>query len=121
MAAVTKRAINGEFARLRSKDFHDLANHDWTMRARGRFAAGDHLGDVAGITLRCVLFVLFRKVSGILPSVSRPPLGFFRTHSRTKPVLLWKVRYEVLRRDSYGRRWLLKNCHIASVVSISFL
>ena len=80
MAAVAERAINGEFACLRSKDFHDLANHDRPMRAGGSLAAGDHLGDVAGITLRRVLFILFRKVSRILSSVPRPPLGFLRAH-----------------------------------------
>src|SRR5881227_441169 len=80
MAAVAQRAINGEFACLRSKDFHDLANHDRPMRAGGSFAAGDHFGDVAGITLRRVLFILLRKVSRILSSVPRPSPGFFRTH-----------------------------------------
>src|SRR5438552_12144576 len=80
MAAVAERAINGEFACLRSKDFHDLANHDRPMRAGRSLAAGDHLGDVAGITLRRVLFILLRKVSRILSSVPRPALGFFRTH-----------------------------------------
>ena len=80
MAAIAERAIHGEFARLRSKNFHDLANHDRPMRAGRRLAAGDDLGDVAGITLRRMLFVLFRKVSRILSAVPRPPLGFFRTH-----------------------------------------
>ena len=61
MAAVAQRAINGEFARPRSKDFQDLANHDRTMRARRRLAGGGHLGDVARIALRRVLFVLLRK------------------------------------------------------------
>ena len=80
MAAVAERAINGEFACLRSKDFYDLANHDRPMRAGWSLAAGDHLGDLAGITLGRVLFVLLRKVSRILSSVPRPALGFFRTH-----------------------------------------
>ena len=80
MAAVAERAINGQFAWLRSKDFYDLANHDRPMHAGGSLAAGDHLGDVTGITLRRVLFILLRKVSRIFPSVPRPALGFFRTH-----------------------------------------
>ena len=80
MTAVADRAIHGEFACLRSKDFHDLANHDRTMRPRRRLAAGDDLGDVAGITFRRVLFILLRKVSRILSCVPRPALGFFRTH-----------------------------------------
>src|SRR5437588_6480193 len=80
MAAVAERAIHGEFARLGSKDFHHLANHDWPMRAGGSLAAGDHLRDLAGITLQRMLFILLREVSRILSFVSRPALGFFRTH-----------------------------------------
>ena len=80
MAAVAQRAINGEFASLRSQDFHDFVNHDRPVHAGGRLAAGDHLRDVAGITLRRVFLILFRKVSRILSSVPRPSLGFFRTH-----------------------------------------
>src|SRR5436190_10812295 len=84
MAAVAERAIHGDFACSRSENFHDLANHDRTMRARGRLAAGDDLGDVAGITFRRVLFILLGKVSRVLSAVSRPPLGFFRTHVRVR-------------------------------------
>ena len=91
MAAVAQRAINGEFACLRSKDFHDLANHDRPMRAGRSLAAGDHLGDVAGITLRRVLFILLRKVSRILSSVPRPALGFFRTHVIRRSRLPFRV------------------------------
>ena len=80
MTAVAERAINGEFACLRRKNFYDLANHDRPMHAGGSLAAGDHLGDVADITLRRVLFILLRKVSRILSSVPRPALGSFRTH-----------------------------------------
>ena len=80
MAAVAERAINGEFACLRSKDFHDLADHDRTMRAGGSLAACDHFGNIAGIALRCVLFILLKKVPRILSSVPRPALGFFGTH-----------------------------------------
>src|SRR5690348_7840853 len=80
MAAVTQRAIHSEFAWLRSKDLHDLANHDRPMRARGSLAGGDHLGDVFGITLRRMLFVLLRKMSRILSSVPQPAFGLFRTH-----------------------------------------
>src|SRR5438552_3790584 len=80
MTAVADRAIHSEFACLRSKDFHDLANHDRTMRARGRLAAGDDLGDVAGITFRRVLFILLRRVLRVLSYASRPPFGFFRAH-----------------------------------------
>ena len=80
MAAVAERAINGEFACLRSKDFYELANHDRPMHAGGSLAAGDHLGDVPGITLRRVLFVLLRKVSRILSSVPPAAPGFVRTH-----------------------------------------
>ncbi len=88
MTAVAERAINGEFACLRSKDFHDLANHDRPMRAGGSLAAGDHLGDVAGITLRRVLFILFGKVSRILSFVPRPALGSFRIHGREEVFLM---------------------------------
>ena len=35
MTAVTQRAIYCEFACPRSKDFHDLGKHDWSMRAGG--------------------------------------------------------------------------------------
>ena len=80
MAAITDRAIHSEFARTRSKDFHHLANHDRAMRACRRLAAGDDLGDVGGITLRIMLFVLLRKVSRILSAVPLPPLVFFRSH-----------------------------------------
>ena len=80
MTAVAERAVNGEFACLRSKDFQDFANHDRPMRAGGSLAAGDHLCDVSGITVRRVLFILLRKMSRILSFVSRPALGSFRTH-----------------------------------------
>src|SRR5437016_13266193 len=80
MAAVAERAIHGEFARLGSKYFHHLAIHDLPMRAGGSLAACDHLRDLAGITLKRMLFILLREVSRILSFVSRPALGFFRTH-----------------------------------------
>ena len=80
MAAVAERAINGEFTCLRSKDLYSLAKHDRPMRAGGSLASVDHFGDVIGIALRRMLFILLRKVSRILSSVPRTPLGFFRTH-----------------------------------------
>jgi len=73
-----ENAANGVI--LRGKDFHDLANHNRPMCAGRRFAAGDHLVDVGCITLRRMLFILFRKVSRILPPVPRPSCGFVRTH-----------------------------------------
>ena len=80
MAAVAEGAINGEFAWLHSEDFHDLPEHNRPMCAGGRLSTGDHLRDVAGITLRRVLFILFRKMPRIPSSVSLPARGFFRSH-----------------------------------------
>src|SRR3954470_19706899 len=80
MAAVAERTIHREFACPRSKNFNDLTNHDWPMRAGGSLAAGDHPGDIVGITFRRVLFILLRKVSRILSFVPGPAFGFFCTH-----------------------------------------
>ena len=86
-------------------------NHDRPMRAGGSLAAGDHLGDVAGITLRRVLFILFRKVSRILSSVPRPALGFFRTHDREDVFLMsWSSNVFTMR-----SRPQLRSYHIAEV------
>src|SRR6266446_1415926 len=90
MAAVAERAINGELACPRGKEFHDLLKHDRPVRAGLRLAPGDHLGDVVCITLRRVFLILFRKAPRILSSVTRPTPGFLRAHvpicffSRTK-------------------------------------
>jgi hypothetical protein len=59
---------------------YDFGNHDGTMHARRSLAAGDNPGDIVGIALRRMLFVLLREVSRILSAVPAPPSGFFRTH-----------------------------------------
>src|SRR5687767_6442475 len=81
MTAIPKRAIDGEFAWLRGKDFQNLANHDRPVRAGGRFSGGDDLGDIVDITLRCVLFILVGEMPRILAWVSPPSLGYFGIHS----------------------------------------
>src|SRR5262249_30259661 len=77
MTAIPERAVDDEFARLGSKNFEDLANHDRTMRACRRLSSGNHLSRGAGIELRRELFVLLRKMSRIFAFVSRSPLGPF--------------------------------------------
>jgi hypothetical protein len=79
MAAIAQRAINAEFAWLRSKDLHDLADHDRPVRAGRRLAAGDHFGNVFGISLRRMLLVFFREVARILSAVAGATLWSFRT------------------------------------------
>src|SRR5205823_1353979 len=85
MAAVAKRAINSQFAWLRSKRVDDFTNHHRPMRTGGRLAACNHFLDVGRIALRRVLLILFSKTPWTLSSVPLPTLGFFRTHA-IKPV-----------------------------------
>ena len=63
-----------------------------------RVMAGELLSlpyDVAGIALRRVLFILFRKMARVLSSISQPAFRFFRGHglgpSIAEAQLLWRA------------------------------
>ena len=57
MAAVAERAIGGEIARSGRKDLENFCDHDWSVRADGRFAGGDDFGDCLGIAAEFFVFV----------------------------------------------------------------
>jgi len=111
MTAIPERAVDDEFARLGSKNFEDLTNHDRTMGARRRLSSGNDLGRGAGIELRRELFVLLRKMSGVFAFVSGSPVGPFGIHSfklgqfHTAPPLSisFRLRAKLLLCDHRGR------------------
>src|SRR5688572_1474719 len=83
MATVAERAIHGKFARPRRENVHDFGNHDGTMHTRRGFAGGNNPGDIVGIALRRMLFVLLRKAPRILSAIPRPSLRFLHTRRQS--------------------------------------
>src|SRR5437763_12780263 len=64
MAAVSERAINGQFPRLRSKHFQNFCHHHRAMRAGWGFARGEDFGNRFGVALGLVLFVFLLESAG---------------------------------------------------------
>ena len=57
VTAVTERAIHGEVAGLRRKHLQNFRDHDGPVRADGRLAGGDDLGDGRGVAAVFLVFV----------------------------------------------------------------
>src|SRR5262249_10888203 len=86
MAPVAERAIDCDFPRLWRKNFHHLANHDRTMRARWGPPAFEYPRDVLRIALRRMLFIFLREMTRVFSVVPLAPPWFFGIHIRLTSV-----------------------------------
>ena len=73
VAAATKRAIDGEAARLRLRATQHLLDHDRKVHTRRRLARRQDLADVVGVPLGIEFLVLLVEGAWMLAGVPRTP------------------------------------------------
>src|SRR6185503_2483586 len=76
------------------------------MGSRGRLAACQDLGDVGGITLRRVFFVLFAEMPRVRASISRTPL------------VLRGIRHLYVRGELLGVQRTMTSCSLVKAISL---
>src|SRR5689334_3200392 len=86
MPAIAKRAVDSDFARLRSEHLENLGHHNRPMHPRRSFAGGNNLLDGVGILVRIQLFILLLKPARMRAPVTGATLvrRGFRTHSEER-------------------------------------
>jgi len=71
VATVAKRAVHGDFARLRREHVENFLDHDRAVGAGGGFAGSEDFSNGLGVALGMVLFVFFFEAARISAGVTR--------------------------------------------------
>ena len=69
--AEAERAIDRVFTGSEREHRENLSHHNRAVTAGGRFAGGEHFGDVGGVALWVQFFVFIRKPPGIFARIAR--------------------------------------------------